>query len=158
MYSSHVYDDVPVLVFEDWLFVGSERAASNLTSLREHGITHIFSAIGPSRVNYSGVEYDWVRMDDICSQRLDHGIDVFMKFVLGARMKGGKVLVHCKAGISRSVSMILAYMIIARNIVPEIALRMVRLRRPQACPNDGFWLQLKQIYNQVSNVGHLDDM
>lgn len=147
MASSFYSDVTPVLVFEDWLFVGSELAAANITELYRHGITHVFSAIGPPKITGPGITYGHVLLSDVPSQNLEGAVDVFMNFILNARKKRGKVLVHCHAGISRSVSLILIYMILARNISPESGLVYIRKRRPQACPNMGFMAQLQKMFD-----------
>jgi len=55
----------------------------------------------------------------------------------------GGVLVHCQRGISRSASVILAYVMRDMHIDYDAALRFVRNGRPQAKPNAGFEEQLK---------------
>ena len=51
---------------------------------------------------------------------------------------GEKVLVHCAAGISRSGTVVVAYMMAKYNIRYEDAVRMVRAKRGCVCPNQGF--------------------
>ncbi|KAL7568045.1 hypothetical protein ACA910_020765 [Epithemia clementina (nom. ined.)] len=52
------------------------------------------------------------------------------------------VLVHCMAGVSRSTSVVLAYLIEYENMSLEDAYVLVKQRRPEIYPNDGFWAQL----------------
>jgi atypical dual specificity phosphatase len=56
-----------------------------------------------------------------------------------------RVLVHCEAGVSRSVSCVLYLMMLEKNIDPRAALAQVRLRRPVACPNPGFMASLERL-------------
>ena len=58
-------------------------------------------------------------------------------------MKDGRVLVHCKMGISRSASTVCAYLMKSLNWSLEQALSHVKTCRPIANPNDGFIQQLK---------------
>ena len=51
---------------------------------------------------------------------------------------------HCQAGVSRSVSLVIAYLIRKERISYEVAYEKVRERRPVANPNKGFVKQLKQ--------------
>lgn len=145
-----MYDTVPVLVYDDWLFVGSATSAMNFFAIKEYKITHIFSAIGPSQVKIPGVVYDNVNIMDDEMQSLEYAIDKFIPFVLSARREGGKVLVHCYAGISRSVSLILAYLIISHGYSFQKALSMVKKSRPIANPNPGFKSQLLTMSNILS--------
>lgn len=57
-----------------------------------------------------------------------------------------RILVHCASGISRSVSMVLAYLISEHKDITNVddALAFVRKNRPQANPNLGFRFQLDQ--------------
>ncbi|PWN24259.1 hypothetical protein BCV69DRAFT_280149 [Microstroma glucosiphilum] len=54
----------------------------------------------------------------------------------------GTVLVHCQAGCSRSVALVVAYIMATRKCSRDAALSMVRARRAQAEPNSGFMEQL----------------
>ncbi|KLO18102.1 hypothetical protein SCHPADRAFT_867237 [Schizopora paradoxa] len=53
-----------------------------------------------------------------------------------------KVLVHCVMGISRSATVVCAYLMATRRFSPAQALAFVRRRRPQVHPNYGFYRQL----------------
>ncbi|THH10128.1 hypothetical protein EW145_g1543 [Phellinidium pouzarii] len=53
-----------------------------------------------------------------------------------------RVLVHCVMGISRSTTIVCAYLMATRHISPSVALKFIRKRRPLAHPNYGFRRQL----------------
>ena len=53
------------------------------------------------------------------------------------------VLVHCRAGISRSVTIVCYYLMKRYGITPEKALNLVREKRWGANPNPGFMKQLE---------------
>jgi hypothetical protein len=52
------------------------------------------------------------------------------------------VLVHCMAGMSRSASMVIAFVMKARRMPYDTALRFVKERRPICMPNPGFHKQV----------------
>ncbi|CAJ1395204.1 unnamed protein product [Effrenium voratum] len=56
---------------------------------------------------------------------------------------GCGVLVHCASGISRSVSVCMAWLMLRKKLSSEEALREVRKSRPQALPNHGFLQSLR---------------
>jgi hypothetical protein len=58
---------------------------------------------------------------------------------------GGKVLVHCQFGISRSVAFILAILMINHSYTLDSALRRVKQVRSEAEPNPGFMWQLREL-------------
>lgn len=56
--------------------------------------------------------------------------------------KGGKALVHCVAGVSRSSTIVIAYLMKARRMSLREAYYLVKSKRPFIRPNTGFWKQL----------------
>ena len=61
-------------------------------------------------------------------------------------------MVHCASGVSRSVSMVVGYLIQKRKIGYEEALTFVRKGRSRGCPNFGFQHQLREFANASGNV------
>lgn len=57
-------------------------------------------------------------------------------------VSGGKCLVHCQMGISRSSSIVIAYLMRYHNMTRDKAYVFTKMRRPQINPNCGFWEQL----------------
>ncbi|KPJ11665.1 Dual specificity protein phosphatase 14 [Papilio machaon] len=56
--------------------------------------------------------------------------------------RGEVVLVHCVAGVSRSVTLCLAYLVKWQRMTLRDAYHHLKLRRPQIRPNTGFFKQL----------------
>lgn len=54
----------------------------------------------------------------------------------------GNILVHCRAGISRSVTIVIAYLVSEFDMTVQEALQHIRKIRPCAHPNSGFMKQL----------------
>lgn len=61
----------------------------------------------------------------------------------------GKVLVHCKAGISRSATICIAYLIKSKRIRMEEAYEFVKARRQLISPNFNFMTQLMAFEDQI---------
>ncbi len=55
------------------------------------------------------------------------------------------VLIHCAAGMSRSVTACAAYLIAEYGLTAEAAVAHIKMRRPIAEPNAGFMKQLEDI-------------
>ena len=55
---------------------------------------------------------------------------------------GGKTLVHCVAGVSRSASLCMAYLMKYQRMTLDQAYYHTKKRRPVIHPNQGFWKQL----------------
>ena len=61
---------------------------------------------------------------------------------------GSKVLVHCKMGVSRSASVVIAYAMKAHNWNMQKAHKFVKNKRTCIKPNTGFMRQL-EIYQGI---------
>jgi protein-tyrosine phosphatase len=57
--------------------------------------------------------------------------------------KNGKILVHCGAGVSRSVSLVVAYIIQKLSHPFSEAFKIIKEKRTIAKPNPGFERQLR---------------
>ncbi|KAK9137194.1 hypothetical protein Sjap_007788 [Stephania japonica] len=83
--------------------------------------------------------------------------DECFEFIEEAKRTGGAVLVHCFAGISRSVTIVLSYLMKKHHLSLSQALEHVKSKRPRASPNLGFLLQLqkleKSLKDQASVIG-----
>ena len=53
-----------------------------------------------------------------------------------------KILIHCKAGVSRSVSLCAAYLMLVEGIQLHAAVEWIQNQRPIIAPNEGFKTQL----------------
>ena len=125
------------------LYIGSAENASDIKWLSRNGITHIVNCAlelpdyFPKRFNYLSLN-----LDDTPSQNLNDAFEKSYRFIHSAITNGGRVLVHCYAGISRSASMVIYYLMrrYARNYYQAINYLMSKHNR--ANPNYGFVDQL----------------
>ena len=65
------------------------------------------------------------------------------------RLSGGKVLVHCQAGISRSATICLAYLMCHKGLNLEQAYDFLKARRSIIAPNLNFMRQLLQFETEL---------
>lgn len=92
----------------------------------------------PGIFNYFNVRV----YDDEQTDLLKHWDNTF-RYINRARNEKSKVLVHCKMGISRSASVVIAYAMKAYNWDFDQALRHVRDKRSCIKPNKNFLAQLE---------------
>jgi len=69
-------------------------------------------------------------------------------FVDDGKAKGYATLIHCAAGVSRSATLCIAYLINKGGSAQE-SLKFVQQRRPIVCPNEGFRRQLVEYDHQL---------
>lgn len=146
-------DDIPIDVYYGWLFVGSKRASQNQDAIEKLKITHIFSLIGPAEHPIPHITYGHVKIRDEPSQSLGDALVQFLGFVQLALLplnNNVRLLVHCHAGISRSVSMLIAYLMIRYRYKYDEALAQICKTRPEANPNPGFERQLRSIEERIN--------
>lgn len=74
---------------------------------------------------------------------------LFLSCADEVKREGGKVLVHCEAGISRSPTICMAYLMKTQRLRLEEAFDAVRQRRAVVSPNFSFMGQLLQFENEV---------
>ncbi|OPJ74091.1 phosphatase Slingshot-like protein 3 isoform A [Patagioenas fasciata monilis] len=134
--------DRPSRVFPH-LYLGSEWNAANLEELQQNRVTHILNVAReidnffPALFTYMNVRV----YDEETAQLLPHWNDTFL-FLSRVRASGGRALVHCRMGLSRSAATVLAYAMKEFGWSLERALRHVRHCRPSVLPNPGFMRQL----------------
>ncbi|XP_034239693.1 protein phosphatase Slingshot isoform X2 [Thrips palmi] len=128
----------------DHVYLGSEWNASNLEELQKNGVNHILNVTReidnffPGMFNYLNVRV----LDDEKTDLLKHWDNTF-KYITRARKEGSKVLVHCKMGVSRSASVVIAYAMKAYNWDFKKAFEFVRQKRTCIKPNTSFISQLE---------------
>jgi len=147
-----VKGDNSVHPIADRIYLGSIGAALNLPELQSVGITHILcTATGVRSMHPDRFAYKTLTVLDSQSESLiDHFADSihWIECMLRENPKH-KILVHCFAGRSRSVAIILAYLVYKMRIPLSVALLHVRQFRASANPNIGFINQLKAFEQEL---------
>lgn len=140
------------------VFVGGSGSSSESEDKPVNGSK---SCLSPEKILYSleyaGKDLKLVRMAvplrDMESEDLLDYLDVCLDFIDKSR-KEGSVLVHCFAGVSRSASIITAYLMRTERLSQEDALESLRQSCEFVCPNDGFLEQLKMYEDMGFKVDH----
>ncbi len=81
---------------------------------------------------------------DTFTYDMSQHFDETFKFIDSQRLQGRNVLVHCHAGVSRSATIIVAYLIKKEPTNLTKALASLRSKRPRAKPNEAFMQQLRK--------------
>eukprot|EP01105_Mastigella_eilhardi_P013443 TRINITY_DN3065_c0_g1_i3.p1 TRINITY_DN3065_c0_g1~~TRINITY_DN3065_c0_g1_i3.p1 ORF type:complete len:351 (+),score=80.10 TRINITY_DN3065_c0_g1_i3:26-1054(+) len=135
------------------LYIGDYASSVDTDALFANRITHILTAAAhtparfPKMFQYLLLD-DVLDMDNFCINK--HFVKS-NKFIETGR-KSGAVLVHCQEGMSRSATIVCAYLIFKMKVSLTDALDLVREVHPTACPNDGFMQQLAAYHDKVCGV------
>ncbi|KAM8966962.1 dual specificity protein phosphatase 22 [Pelodytes ibericus] len=119
------------------------RHARDIEQLHKNNITHILSIHDSARPMLEGMKYLCIPASDSPNQNLIQHFKESIAFIHECRLKGEGCLVHCLAGVSRSVTLVVAYVMTITNLGWEDALSAVRGARTCANPNMGFQKQLE---------------
>lgn len=137
-------DNLPSKI-EEGLFLGSFEAARNKDALKQSNITHILTvAYFLNPLYRNEFVYKVINVADREDENLKQYFDECFDFIEGAKRSGGGVLVHCLAGKSRSVTIVVAYLMRKHGMSLSEALNLVKSKRPIASPNPGFISQLQE--------------
>uniref|UniRef100_A0A8C0CR81 JNK pathway associated phosphatase n=1 Tax=Balaenoptera musculus TaxID=9771 RepID=A0A8C0CR81_BALMU len=126
------------------LYIGNFRDARDAEQLSKNKVTHILSVHDSARPTLEGVKYLCIPAADSPSQNLTRHFKESIQFIHECRLRGEGCLVHCLAGVSRSVTLVVAYIMTVTDFGWEDALRTVRAGRSCANPNLGFQRQLQE--------------
>ncbi|NXP08031.1 DS13B phosphatase, partial [Thinocorus orbignyianus] len=135
------------------IYLGDAWAARNKTTLQSLNITHILNAAdGPYSINTGAKYYRDLQIEYYGVEAFDDpSFDLSIFFYDAANFigkalntSGGKVFVHCAMGVSRSASLVLAFLMIHENMTLVDALKTVSAHR-NICPNSGFLSQLRDL-------------
>ncbi|XP_050537586.1 dual specificity protein phosphatase 19 [Daktulosphaira vitifoliae] len=131
-------------VFE-FLYFGSQDAAADLSILKSLKISHIIS-LGVPVPKYKGYIYKSIDIYDLPTFELSSIIKECIQYIEDIHNLGNRVFIHCNAGISRSPSIVIAFVMKYLKMDFNEAFKYVKKTRPNIKPNDGFIVQLKN-YN-----------
>ncbi|TPP66903.1 SSH2 [Fasciola gigantica] len=129
----------------DHLLLGTTFNASNRGELERRSVTHILNVTREVDNFFPGdkFEYKNIRVfDDEQSSLLPYFEDTH-RFINEAKAQGTCCLVHCRMGISRSATAVIAYAMKEQNWDLDTALTYVKGRRPCVQPNAGFMRELR---------------
>ncbi|KAK2467377.1 hypothetical protein APHAL10511_000612 [Amanita phalloides] len=149
------------LVLPPSLYLGPCSAASSKPFLTTNLITDVLSigANPSSRSKVEGVTYHRLSINDSPSASISKIVDAACDIIDAAMAsnKGkGRVFVHCSAGISRSPTIVAAYLMKRRGMTLKAALGQIVRVRPQISPNPGFVLQLKELEMELHGSTSLE--
>jgi dual specificity phosphatase 12 len=146
------------------LWIGDYASSQDTAELNKHGITHIVcastsratlsssakqaadpfpSAVKQGYADPAGFKMHRILIDDTDRTNIIEHFPAACDFIAEARMHSKGVLVHCQAGVSRSSTLVAAYLMREMGLTTEQALQKIRKTRKQAEPTEFFMLQLE---------------
>ncbi|XP_012688161.1 dual specificity protein phosphatase 8a isoform X2 [Clupea harengus] len=126
------------------LYLGSQKDVLNKELMAQHGVTYVLNASNTCPKPEFILESHFMRIpvnDNYCEKLLPW-LDKTNAFIDKAKVSNCRVIVHCLAGISRSATIAIAYIMKTMGLSSDDAYRFVKDRRPSISPNFNFLGQL----------------
>ncbi|XP_048401789.1 dual specificity protein phosphatase 8-like isoform X2 [Stegostoma tigrinum] len=126
------------------LYLGSQKDVLNKDLMVQNGITYVLNASNscPKPDFISESHFMRIPVNDNYCEKLLPWLDESVVFIDKAKVSNCRVLVHCLAGISRSATVAIAYIMKTMGLSSDDAYRFVKDRRPSISPNFNFMGQL----------------
>ncbi|CAJ1953656.1 unnamed protein product [Cylindrotheca closterium] len=136
------------------IYLGPQSVASKeaLDALQDANIAAIVNCTSRGPLfHMEGFKYSQVNVHDNSAAdilRYLEGAALFLHAMLGK----GSVLVHCEYGVSRSSTVVIAYLMRYQSMTRDEAYVLVKKRRPKVNPNQGFWDQLASYEQTIKEI------
>ena len=136
----------------DHLYLGSQDAVSDKEYLQSLSMKHIL-CVAPMIPSLFPNDFDYkiVELLDIPSFDIKNHIHHCLEYIDECLKRNENVICHCNAGVSRSPTVIIAYLIEYKKMSFKNAFELVKQKRSSIRPNDGFLLYLKNL-DQLSLI------
>jgi protein-tyrosine phosphatase len=140
----------PMSLVRPNLYLGNFVNACNLPQLEALGISHIVNATAEVKNQFPNrFSYHRVPVKDLPSETLLPHFTPVSNFITAALEQGGKVLVHCQMGISRSATLMIAHLMLVETLELSVAYQEVRRVRQIICPIPAFLGHLRQLEREL---------
>ncbi|KAL0479005.1 hypothetical protein AKO1_010381, partial [Acrasis kona] len=136
----------PSEIIPDFLYLGSSDHSRNTEVLQQLGITHVLNlTCNDVQDSYTdSFVRKHIQITDLPSTEIIHHFSQAIDFIESCKSSGGKILIHCMMGISRSASFTIAYLMKSHGTMNlKQAYDYVKERRTMINPNPGFERQLR---------------
>lgn len=135
------------------LYLGCQRDVLNKELMQQNGIGYVLNASNTCPKPDFIPESHFLRVpvnDSFCEKILPW-LDKSVDFIEKAKASNGCVLIHCLAGISRSATIAIAYIMKRMDMSLDEAYRFVKEKRPTISPNFNFMGQLMDYEKTINN-------
>ncbi|XP_072896751.1 dual specificity phosphatase 28 [Hemitrygon akajei] len=135
----------------DSLFISNSRSACDDNLLLGEGVTFCINV--SKQQPFPGLRVGTLRVPvfDDPAENLYKYFDRCADAIEDAGGAGGRTLVYCKNGRSRSASICIAYLMKCRHLSLREAFEHLKSVRPSVEPNEGFWAQLQRYESELQS-------
>ncbi|XP_068162620.1 dual specificity protein phosphatase 16 [Antennarius striatus] len=133
------------------LYLGCQRDVLNKDVMQQNDIGYVLNASStcPQPDFIPDQNFLRVPVNDSFSDKILPWLDQSLEFIEEAKASNSRVLVHCLAGISRSATIAIAYIMKRMDLSLDEAYRFVKEKRPTISPNFNFLGQLLDFEKKI---------
>jgi protein-tyrosine phosphatase len=128
----------------DNIYLGSQKSGVDVNQLFELNIKYVLILGKGMEGKFDQITYKIIEIDDSLEQNLSNYIREALDFIFESQKKNSKILIHCVSGISRSASIVIAYIMDKYKMNYDDAFVYVKTKRPSIRPNTNFIEQLNK--------------
>ncbi|XP_063293695.1 uncharacterized protein LOC134578642 [Pelobates fuscus] len=136
-----------------FLFLGNEKDAQDLGRMVTLNIGHVLNVtthLPLYHVESGALRYKRLPATDNSKQDLRQYFEEAFEFIEEAQQEGKGVLIHCQAGVSRSATVVIAYLMKHTLMTVGDAYKFVKGKRPIISPNLNFMGQLLEFESDLN--------
>ena len=143
-------------IISGFLWLADARTALDPETGKRFALTHVVNATNrcvPNTFASNGVLYHNVDLDDSEESDIKAHFAPVHDFIDTAGANNGRVLVHCMCGVSRSASLVIAYVMMSEKVNLAVAFDRVKAARPIVSPNPRFARALMALERELTDGG-----
>ncbi|XP_063073311.1 dual specificity protein phosphatase 16 [Engraulis encrasicolus] len=135
------------------LYLGCQRDVLNKELMQQNDIAYVLNASNtcPKPDFIPDSHFLRVPVNDSFCEKILPWLDKSVEFIEKAKACNARVLVHCLAGISRSATIAIAYIMKRMDMSLDEAYRFVKEKRPTISPNFNFLGQLLDFERKIKS-------
>jgi protein-tyrosine phosphatase len=146
------------------LFLGGHGSVNNIENLKRLKITHVLNMaqeldLNPDEyMNEHQIKLVNIQAKDARTYNIRSDFDKAFYFIDSAlQEQNGRIVINCARGISRSATIVIAYMMFRFNMSLSEAHNIVSRLRPHVRPNSNFRRQLEQFEHELAYLKYMNE-
>jgi len=112
---------IKITQVDDYVFLGNKAFAENSTLLKSYNIQHVITVMNHKIDNTT----KFIELDDNDYEDIQIAVQNCIAWMQEARKRKQRVVVHCRMAFSRSVAMVLAYLMIVYHLTLHQAFKYI---------------------------------
>jgi len=139
------------------ILISNGETVQNIAHLKSIGVTHVLNTaeqhvdVSPGAFSLNKIQYYGFHVDDLPHANISRHFRRTTDFIQRAVETGGTVCVNCYMGLSRSATVVIAYLMMKQNMTCKQALDVISQGR-KVRPNPGFLQQLAELEHTLRRL------